>query len=377
MKYLYIDDEYKPGSSDNVQAVADRLMLTDKIHVDLHAINSFEELTIELGILLKNYDGLILDLQLNDRPNEKNIRFPSNAPTLAQHIRNESTDRKIKHLPIILCSTNNKIKRLYTKDLTSHDLFDMSFVKEIMQGDDKEKDIEWNSIIDRLYSLAEGYKLLEEYKGNLGQIWGIDIKDLDSRMFSRLAENNIPIHEYARYILKEFIYTTGPLVTEELLAARLGIDMANSEDWDKLINKHFIDAKYNGVFSSGWKRWWMHLIDQLFETLTKQPLQFINARERVNLLSGFSGLKKLKNSELIPKCKSYRYWTLCKGTKMPMDPREGFKINPIIEPNPWQEYEYISLYAMLERIGFDSDNQTLIHLSDRERYLAEKNAIKK
>jgi len=369
MKYLYIDDEYNPSLANNVQPIAERLMRTQQLQIDLQRISSFEEVVSELRTKLVNYDGLILDLQLNDKPNEEGKRFPSNAPTLAQHIRNEETNIKTS-IPIILCSTNTKIKQIYSKDKTSHDLFDMNFVKEI-RVDNQGKEANWDTIILRLYSLAEGYKLLHQYKGDFGEILRIDISNLDPRIFSRFEDSYHPTSEYAHYILNDLINIPGPLVSESLMAARIGIDLKDSDDWPQLLSRYFLDSKYTGVFSSGWNRWWMDKVLKTFETLTKQSLHFIDARERVNLLKKATDLSHLKHADLIPNCKSYRYWCLCKGFGKPMDPREGFKVNPSVEPQPWQDYEFISLEAMLERKGFENA-QIVIHATDKERFKQEK-----
>ena len=58
--------------------------------------------------------------------------------------------------------------------------------------------------------------------------------------------------------------------------------------------------------------------------------------------------------------------TICKGNNRPLDPREGFKIVMSREHKAWQEYDYISLEAILEREGFE-DRNIKPHPSEKER----------
>ena len=59
---------------------------------------------------------------------------------------------------------------------------------------------------------------------------------LDVRLANHFKNVKYPTHEYALFILRELIERPGPLISEELLSARLGIDRDNSPDWIKLGN---------------------------------------------------------------------------------------------------------------------------------------------
>ena len=149
-----------------------------------------------------------------------------------------------------------------------------------------------------------------------------------------------------------------------MLASRFGIDIKKSDDWKKL-KEYFKKAKYTGVFSDGWNRWWMHLVDDIFYTETETYLSYLDANERVELLKKITNLGKLVAAEPIQENNSSRFWTYCMILERPLDPLEGFKINTPTEPKPWQEYSYCSLYSILEQKH--KSRGISIHPSDREK----------
>ena len=88
---------------------------------------------------------------------------------------------------------------------------------------------------------------------------------------------------------------------------------------------------------------------------------------RINLIKEKTGITEIKYPNKIEKSNSLKYWTVCKGYLRPLDPREGFKIIMSREPKVWQDYEYISLEAALEREGFE-DRGIKLHPSEEERF---------
>jgi hypothetical protein len=297
---------------------------------------------------------------LDDAANDDGIKGNIKAPALAQHLRTEATssETKLKDIPFILCSTDDKLQKSYLTDRTSHDLFDLRFRKD-----------KGNLLLvsDQIVSLIEGYKLIET-TDDLSVILNYDANQLDERIFSRFysTKNQIPSHEYARVILKDLLYTNGPLIDSDTLAARLGIDIEKSTDWSSIKNDVFKDAIYLGAFSKGWERWWMDSVSTNFQKLTGANLASLDAQSRIELLIERTGFTNLVLAERIEGCNSYRYWTVCKSYNKPLDPREGFKAASKQEPKPWQDYSYISKIGALNRINFDEGLD--VHPSDSERY---------
>ncbi len=130
------------------------------------------------------------------------------------------------------------------------------------------------------------------------------------------------------------------------------------------MNNFFNSAKYNGIFNDGWDRWWADLIIAKFKELTNKKLSFLTAEERVSLLKTHTGIQ-VKIAKPLKFCNSSEFWTICEGYKMPLDPLEGFKIQPSKELKSWQESKYLSLKAILERLGIDKGLKP--HFSELER----------
>ena len=343
-KYLYIDDEEKKVREPFAKNLSD-----NKIKVDTKHVSEIELSNTEIiKQIVKNYDGLLLDLRLDQTASEdeNKIRVPFTATVYAQHIRTLVTNGDIdKDIPIVLFSTDDKLQKVYFVDLTSQDLFDRYIDKSKIPENAKLK----------LISLADGYRRINDEK-NIEKLVGLDsLSELDER---------IPTHEYAQVILKDLIYISGVLINELMLASRFGIDIKKSDDWKKL-KEYFKKAKYTGVFSDGWNRWWMHLVDDIFYTETETYLSYLDANERVELLKKITNLGKLVAAEPIQENNSSRFWTYCMILERPLDPLEGFKINTPTEPKPWQEYSYCSLYSILEQKH--KSRGISIHPSDREK----------
>lgn len=352
-KYLYIDDEEKKIREPLAKKLSDEKIKVDTKHVSEIELSNTER----IKQIVENYDGLLLDLRLDQTASEdeNKVRVPFTATVYAQHIRTLVTNGDIdKDIPIVLFSTDDKLQKVYFVDLTSQDLFDRYIDKNEIPKNAKIK----------LISLAEGYRRINDEK-NIEKLVGLDsLSELDERIFARYDSPDIPTHEYAQVILKDLIYISGVLINELMLASRFGIDIKKSDDWKEL-KEYFKKAKYAGVFSDGWNRWWMHLVDDIFYAKTKTYLSYLDADERVRLLKEITNLEKLVAAKPIKESKSNRFWTYCMILERPLDPLEGFKINTPTEPKAWQEYSYCSLYSILEQKH--TSKGITIHPSDRER----------
>jgi hypothetical protein len=351
IKYLYIDDETNDTINSFTSGLKDENLIIEYKHVD--EINPKDFFINNL----KNYDGLLLDLRTDEF--SKNSNFTGSV--WGQHVRDLSTDSKlnVKDVPIVLFSTDDKLRATYFKDLTSNNIFDRFLTKGNSPDNAKIK----------LISLANGYQEISKEK-NFNKLLKIDTVNLDPRIFSRFeGGEDIPTHEYAQMILKDLIYAKGVLINEKYLASRLGIDKDISADWNK-IKEIFDCVKYKGVFSDGWDRWWMFGVDKLFNNISGTFLTYLDAKERVAIIKEKLDLEELSFPEPIDKNESYDYWTVCKALKKPLDPHEAFKVYTRSEPKPWQEYEYISLSAWLEKSPIIEEKNISIHPMDKEKLYA-------
>lgn len=357
--YIYIDDENGASEVSTLHGFNDSKLVA----VERFPLSEFREFGALKNVLIeqsknKKFSGIIIDLRL-DGSGEDRTEF--NATSIAQEIRSVAARGEMPTFPIVLCSTDEKIRQTYNSDKTSHDLFDYKISKSNSNPD-------WHKLATKLSSLANGYLWLNEEKRELKQILGIsELFKIDIRIVER-TETFSAIYDYAHFIIKDFFHQTNPLINEKILAARLGIDLKNTpaKAWQGLIGTLFEKSAYVGLFSNGWKRWWAEAISNTFYEISNEKLAFLKAEERVSILKKTTGIDDLVVATPLKFCNSSEFWTICEGYKVPIDPLEGFKISTSRDLKAWQESKYISLLAILEREGF-SDRGIRPHSSEIEK----------
>jgi len=356
--YLYIDDE----KEDQVKQYVDSLQKHKDLNIDRIKPGKFEELITK--VIDNNPDGILIDWKLDGIPTG-NGQYK--AGSVAQELRTRSVENEALVKPIILISTDERLQETYNKEGTSHDLFDFLYKKNIVAEEGKR-------VANELIEFSNSYNYLKEYrkeKKEINEILDLEEQELlDSRIYGSFPtkKNNLkPVHEYAQFIINHLIRIPGPLIDEKTIAARIGVNIEDSKNWDVIKKDHFNEIKYSGPFSGIWNRWWaLKLESWWIDTIDgKTPLQLLKASQRVELI------KKKIGIEFTP-CKpieenySSEYWTICQDLGLPLDPVDGF----MVESNkqfPWQEELYISKKSAIERTfdnkGFD------LHQMEKERYL--------
>jgi len=338
-KFLYLDDE----SDESTAAIADGLKIKDIIDVIPEEPKIFKDEIADLKNRLKDFDGLILDLRLDG----KKLDIAYNAPAIAQELRMIAAEGGIKPIPIILCSTDAKMRATYEVEKICHEHFDYKFTKQDSPP--------WEKFARKLAALARGYQFINEVRYNIPKILNReDLTTLDPRILEVFngIEKPLPIYDYASFVVKDLFHQPGVLIKEKLLAARLGVDISKSEDWQKLVGGLFSKAAYTGVFSDGWQRWWSDIAINIFREASKgKRLSMLNAADRVKALSEISGLKNIVAATPLEYNKSTNFWTVCEFYKAPLDPLEGFKIHTTIQPKAWQEDRFISFLAAVTKKG--------------------------
>ncbi|WP_412561412.1 hypothetical protein [Winogradskyella sp. MIT101101] len=344
MKYLYLDDEDVQQTKDIIELLMSEC---EDLEVKWAEPKSFGDEIKRLKS--EEYDGLIFDLRLDQKSDAEYRAF-----TLAQEIRTRATEGSMKDIPIVVCSTDRKLKESYNKDSSGQDLFDRKYLKT--------DDLVENSevVAKELFSLAKGYIAIRNtrsgFKGNSAQkldeflsLKASEVEFLDSRFLDYFGNQrgHLPIHEYARFFLKELILKPGILIDEKILCARLGVS-EDSEDYASLIDK-FKTYKYKGPFSDCWERWWWPLLNNWFKEKTKENLSFLNAAERVEFIKKMTKLDKLIPAKPLERSYSTKYWTICQLYKKPLDPYlDGVILEDNDDPLPWQEKKYMSLKASID-----------------------------
>lgn len=358
-RYLYIDDENGSSEISTLNGFNDT-KIVEVTRFNLSAFRDFGSLKKELERACNNneFDGLIIDLRL-DGTGEDRTEF--NATAITSELRSISARGDIRSFPIVLCSTEEKIKQTYDSDRTSHDLFDYKLSKSNPEPD-------WIKISTKLKSLADGYNWIQATKRDPAEIIGISkLEVIDERITERLLSFSVT-YDFTHFVIKNFFHQTNPLINERILAARLGVDLAKTqrEVWEKLSLSILDTVRYKGMFAEGWKRWWANELVDWFKSISGENLAFLNAKSRIKILSKALGLEGLEVAEPIKFCTSSEFWTICEGYKVPIDHLEAFKVHTTADLKPWQESKVISLLAILEREGF-VDRGIRPHLSELER----------
>lgn len=335
-KYLYIDDVQ--GTS--TDSTAKSLSATGDIMVTpAPPKGNWENEIIDLEKEIANFDGLLLDLRLDEKPNAEKLNSKYSGTSVAQEIRTliKNPEKTVRDIPIVLISSQKNLDDFL--DSTGKDLFDYFIKREELTID------EYPIVIKRLAAIAKGYEGLRE-KPQISGVLGLDnLEFLDPRLTDVMSEKcSQSIHLFAGFLLKSFIIKGGPLIKESVLAARLGIDIAKSGDSWKVVLQSLEEAKYKGTFSEGWNRWWMSGVLKFW----KETIQFKNtprdltAERRVELIAEKLNIQGLISIEKSKYCKSESYWTTCYATNVALDTSDGFMISNSEGNYPWQDLMYIS-----------------------------------
>ncbi|MDM1296530.1 hypothetical protein HX021_19770 [Sphingobacterium sp. N143] len=335
-KYIYVDDaqhELEQGMINALQADGD-------IKITFSGPRNWEDLIDFLKLELPQHSGIILDLRLDDIPYDgKNASYKGS--TVAQELRNLTKENTLSDFPIILFSGTDNLE--YYLDQTSKDLFDKIIDKTKIEGEDY---INYSDFRDILRWLAKGYKYLSTVdRDDLLSVLSIDdITLLDTRFVeSYNGIRNKPIHITAQFFLKEMLGRPSFLISEQILAARLGVNVS-SLGWPKLLD-HFSDCIYKGAFARGLNHWWMPKIIRFWKDniSTEVNIRNISASKRVDLLKDALNIHDLTAIEKSRRSKSDAFWTVCKVRKIAIDTIDGFVISGQDNKFPWQDIEYICI----------------------------------
>ena len=265
------------------------------------------------------------------------------APTIASTLRTQY-NMGFDEMPIILMSTNEIKINQYRKDYTSHDLFDYAISKERALEDPE-------YFRNKCISFLRAYKDIKKFKFDLNKILA---NDSESRIISpklkvQIETSGETAYEYSRFIFEHIIRSSGPLIGEDILSARLGVCKL-SLDWDKL-KSQIISCKYSGVFSDVYERWWMDDVNLWWNKINTMnlSLRHFDAKERVDYIKKSTKLENLQEVSSSEMNHSKNYWTICHETLLPLDPFDGIEL---LEGDikPWQDKRYVSIQGALNNI---------------------------
>lgn len=354
-RYYYIDDEV-----DTIKSIADGINESNKVHVDVFPLakfKEFEKLTEQLKSEWNDIDGLILDLKL-DGGGEDSTKFT--ATSLAQWLSSYVVADHKAAKPFVLLSNDLQCAN-YKADVTSHDLFDM--VLERSGG------LDWNEFARKLAVLAEDYDNLNQNKGKkLPELLQNNFIDTTSTYFAPFLDPvSFNVSLFASFILNDLFIHPGLLISEELLAARFGVDIEKSGDaWNEFKAKYLGVAKYRGIFGRLSERYWSKKVQEVFTAITEgKNAASMTTLQRVKTIKAhLAEAKGLEAYEPAGNDVSTYCWTIDEVTKKPLDSSTGYMIQEEGGLKSWQEPRFLSFDTI------ESGNKGNYRLvpSEQERY---------
>lgn len=342
-KFLYIDDNIE----ENAKGIIVGLEKKDELTVVFDNPKGDWEKERERVMSgdFKGYNGLILDLNLEETPNKEKETSHYKGSSLAQEIRNLSKAGIIKEIPIVLLSSTVNIEKYF--DRTNEDLFDLIVSREKLNENKN-----FISMRQKLISLSIGYELILKCKKdkNLLELFKYDVNNKEDARFVEEVKTVIesPTHTTSSFIIKNLLEKSGILISETILATRLGIDKDKSKDWSNVVAK-FVKFVYKGVFSEGWQRWWMSGLENWWTTELeiKESLRSTKASKKIELLKEKLELVDLVALTKAEKSKSETFWTNCIGSGVAIDTIDGLLVAGQDNYFPWQDKSYVSIEEAL------------------------------
>ena len=355
-KALYIDD----GEDSAVGAYADALQNNGTLTVSVEKPMTFEQEVNRIKANIKDYDAILLDYRLDDFPNEEEITVIYDAPTIAQDIRSKVVKEQIKAIPFILISSDNYIQRFFRKDITSRDLFDLFYSKNEVVDHTED-------VVREIKSVIEAYHVTERdssIKNVLELEESILLDDRITHTYESIREKN-SVYGVVNFVLHEMIEIPGPLINEQYVAARLGVDIEKSSDWLSVLEHIQSEVRYEGIFSEAYPRWWSVLLERWWKKLSEGSvsLRSSSSEVRVNFIKEKLKLPNLVYATPLTYAASSKFWVVCDVKKKPIDTIDGLKLF-LGNSHPWQEQKYVSIIGALEK----SEVRRQLLSTEKERF---------
>jgi hypothetical protein len=260
--------------------------------LEVEHVEVSELIALANELLEKKPNIVALDYRLDEKLTTIKPDQTYKGSALAQHLRDVAIDHPEQDFPLILVSSEDKLQKLYRPDRTAHDLFDRVYTKAEIRTQSERVQAE---CID----LCAAYARLRELQGKyeVVDLTGIDAEDADQvnfQEFRELVETSKAPHLVVKSFYRQLIKRVGPLLSMEDVAARLGVPAASIQPaLDALDN---FGARYKGLLSEGWPRWWLYRFDQWAERIFGGLPVRIPANARAKKLSEALG-KELPAAE--------------------------------------------------------------------------------
>jgi CheY-like chemotaxis protein len=329
MDWLFIDDSREDRDSFAGALSADGI-------VTVTAISATEART-RLAESKLEAAGLLMDIDLSNESQSKESGLGLTADIRAAQHR-ETTPA----FPIVRFSYRDKVAANIGSDSSSDDSFDLKIDKDRLSNEGVVA-----SVQQKLLGVAEVYAGVG--KSSTAEVFGLDEEHWaawGSRTFSEELRLSDRTYVKARLVVLGLV-TSGFLISEDVLAARLGVDRGSSKGWAEL-TKALSSIGYTGLSSKHFQRWWARGLEEWWaESTPDNPLAGTNIADRHAALSKrFEGLVPLKMREDSP---GQRPWRGCEltyeetGEFLPLDPSRAVRFRARMTVPDWADPTYAAL----------------------------------
>lgn len=341
-KWVFVDDQ--PGPS---AAFADGLSdANSEFEVAVLSPADARKVLLAAGA---EVSGALVDVDLSDIPGEH-----GSGPGLAQDIRVNQENGRIGSFPLVRFSSRAKVLENIGGDSSSDDLFDLKIDKELAARNIPQ-------VRGKLIGCSEVYRQVGENPSlapeQLADFLGLNVDMLESwihpEFIARAKSARSDRPHVAAGLIMRFLTQSGPLINEDLLAVRLGVDRA-SDGWAAL-RDGLGPVKYSGkgheYFDLWWARgledWWLDCED------AETPLSSMMIEQRTQQLAArHPGLAPLI---MPPESSGTRPWRLCAlsleeedPAMVPVDPAFGVRVANRGNLPPWVDLSYAALGIALQ-----------------------------
>lgn len=287
------------------------------------------------------FQAYLMDYRLTSRNGRRN------APELAGRLRTQAKAGEITiEVPIILITEEEQLRilRLPNENQDQYDL--VMSKKDFLENAPQSAEL--------IRSFVEAYSTVSKNRDNLATILGISTDEknvlVDYRLESEFEKLKDDVFLSSQFLYNFFVCSTGSLIDDKVLAARLGVDIEQSgESWERFKDLLIKEGcNYSGIMCNAYSKWWMEKVkfwwDKTFPEM--KALRYVDAETRVEQLNTKTGLKFVV-AEPIETDMSHEYWNICVATGRPLDPSDGYVCNRRFK-REWEEDDYISLKGALD-----------------------------
>jgi len=356
-RWAFVDDQHEPSA-----VFADELSDAEAaFKVEVLAPAEARKLLLSPDA---DFNGALIDVDLSDVPGEH-----GSGPGLAQDIRVNQENGRLRSFPLIRFSSRAKVLENIGADSSSDDLFDLKIDKEFAGRNIP-------AVRQKLMGCSEIYRCVGacptlEPKA-LADFLGLTVEALESwahpEFIARAETARSDKPHIAAGLIMRFLSQPGPLIKESLLAVRLGVDR-RSKGWTAL-RESLTPVRYAGKGRDYFDLWWARGVEDWWLDCegAETPLSSTTIEQRIEQLAAKH--PDLKPLEMPPESRGVRPWRLCtlsleeeEPTLVPVDPAFGIRVASRGNIAPWVDPSYAALgIALLHR------NDSRLSKADFERH---------